>query len=159
MSALKGKAEVTHTGSEEGSSFQRWSLPFATSTMRGEKALQLLLPSHSVQASSAGSKSWYFLTADYAFGHALEPDTTAVIKSLAERSVVQRATRPETFDQSSTLLKTWDSRRDGYGRSSREGWRDAAQLAGRCPIRRKTSAAWSTARQRHGQKIGRPVLR
>ena len=30
----------------------------------------------------AGGTSWYFLTADYAFGHALEADTTAVIKSL-----------------------------------------------------------------------------
>jgi len=30
----------------------------------------------------AGGTSWYFLTADYAFGHALEADTSAVIKSL-----------------------------------------------------------------------------
>jgi len=28
-----------------------------------------------------GGKSWYFLTADYAFGHALEADTTAVVKA------------------------------------------------------------------------------
>ena len=30
----------------------------------------------------AGGTSWYFLTADYAFGHALEADTSAVVKSL-----------------------------------------------------------------------------
>ena len=29
----------------------------------------------------AGGKSWFFLTADYAFGHALEADTTRVVKS------------------------------------------------------------------------------
>ena len=33
----------------------------------------------------AGVKSWYFLTADYAFGHALEADTSAVVKSLGRR--------------------------------------------------------------------------
>ncbi|WP_162824536.1 ABC transporter substrate-binding protein, partial [Escherichia coli] len=26
-----------------------------------------------------GGKSWFFLTADYAFGHSLENDTTAVV--------------------------------------------------------------------------------
>jgi len=29
----------------------------------------------------AGGKSWYFLTADYAFGHALQADTTKVVES------------------------------------------------------------------------------
>ncbi len=29
----------------------------------------------------AGNKSWYFLTADYAFGHSLEADATAVVKA------------------------------------------------------------------------------
>ncbi len=29
----------------------------------------------------AGGKSWFFLTADYAFGHALEADTSAVVKA------------------------------------------------------------------------------
>ena len=28
-----------------------------------------------------GGKSWFFLTADYAFGHALERDTIAVVKA------------------------------------------------------------------------------
>ena len=28
-----------------------------------------------------GGDSWYFLTADYAFGHSLEADTTAIIKA------------------------------------------------------------------------------
>jgi len=31
----------------------------------------------------AGGTSWFFLTADYAFGHALEADTSAVVKGLA----------------------------------------------------------------------------
>ena len=29
----------------------------------------------------AGGKSWFFLTADYAFGHALENDTANVVKA------------------------------------------------------------------------------
>ena len=29
----------------------------------------------------AGGDSWYFLTADYAFGHALQRDTTAVVEA------------------------------------------------------------------------------
>ncbi|WP_296449060.1 ABC transporter substrate-binding protein, partial [Rhodoferax sp. UBA5149] len=29
----------------------------------------------------AGNKSWYFLTADYAFGHSLEADATTVVKA------------------------------------------------------------------------------
>ena len=29
----------------------------------------------------AGNKSWYFLTADYAFGHSLEADASAVVKA------------------------------------------------------------------------------
>ena len=51
----------------------------------------------------AGLKSWYFLTADYAFGHALEADTTAVVKSLGGEIVGSTRYPPETFDQSSFL--------------------------------------------------------
>ena len=58
----------------------------------------------------AGEKSWYFLTADYAFGHALEADTTAVVKSLGGEVLGSTRYPPETFDQSSFLLKAQASK-------------------------------------------------
>ncbi len=58
----------------------------------------------------AGLKSWYFLTADYAFGHALEADTAAIVKSLGGEVVGSTRYPPETFDQSSFLLKAQASK-------------------------------------------------
>jgi branched-chain amino acid transport system substrate-binding protein len=58
----------------------------------------------------AGKKSWYFLTADYAFGHALEADTSAIVKSLGGQVVGSVRYPPETFDQSSFLLKAQASK-------------------------------------------------
>jgi hypothetical protein len=43
--------------------------------------------------TKAGGDSWYFLTADYAFGHALERDTTAVVARTAARCWAACATR------------------------------------------------------------------
>src|SRR6266481_5797727 len=53
----------------------------------------------------AGGTSWYFLTADYAFGHALEADTTAVIKALGSQVLGSTRYPVETSDQSSFLLQ------------------------------------------------------
>jgi len=52
-----------------------------------------------------GGKTWFFLTADYAFGHALERDTTAVVK--AAGGEVKGAVRAPlaTADFSSFLLQ------------------------------------------------------
>jgi branched-chain amino acid transport system substrate-binding protein len=58
----------------------------------------------------AGKKSWYFLTADYAFGHALETDTSAVVKSLGGEVVGSTRYPIETFDQSSFLLQAQSSK-------------------------------------------------
>jgi branched-chain amino acid transport system substrate-binding protein len=41
----------------------------------------------------AGGKSWFFLTADYAFGTALEADTSAVVKANGGTVVGPCATR------------------------------------------------------------------
>ena len=41
----------------------------------------------------AGGDSWFFLTADYAFGHALERDTEAVVRRTAARCSARCATR------------------------------------------------------------------
>ncbi|WP_144639774.1 ABC transporter substrate-binding protein [Bordetella genomosp. 13] len=56
-----------------------------------------------------GGKSWFFLTADYAFGHALERDTTAVIK--ANGGEIKGTVRAplSTTDFSSFLLQAQSS--------------------------------------------------
>jgi branched-chain amino acid transport system substrate-binding protein len=58
----------------------------------------------------AGGTSWYFLTADYAFGHALEADTSAVIKSLGGEVLGASRYPIETSDQSSFLLQAQASK-------------------------------------------------
>ena len=57
-----------------------------------------------------GKKSWYFLTADYAFGHALEADTAAVVKAMGGEVVGSTRYPPESFDQSSFLLQAQSSK-------------------------------------------------
>jgi branched-chain amino acid transport system substrate-binding protein len=53
----------------------------------------------------AEKKTWYFLTADYVFGHALEADTSAVVKAMGGEVVGLTRYPIETFDQSSFLLQ------------------------------------------------------
>jgi branched-chain amino acid transport system substrate-binding protein len=60
--------------------------------------------------AKAGKKSWYFLTADYAFGHALEADTSAVVKAMGGEIVGATRYPVETFDQSSFLLQAQASK-------------------------------------------------
>ncbi len=56
-----------------------------------------------------GGKSWFFLTADYAFGHALERDTAAVVKK-AGGTVVGAVRAPlSTSDFSSFMLQAQSS--------------------------------------------------
>ncbi|MCP3405669.1 ABC transporter substrate-binding protein [Bradyrhizobium sp. CCGB01] len=57
-----------------------------------------------------GKKSWYFLTADYAFGHALEADTSTVVKAMGGEVVGSTRYPPESFDQSSFLLQAQSSK-------------------------------------------------
>jgi branched-chain amino acid transport system substrate-binding protein len=63
----------------------------------------------------AGKKSWYFLTADYAFGHALEADTSAVVKALGGEVVGSTRYPIESFDQSSFLLQAQSSKAEVIG--------------------------------------------
>ncbi|MTV14062.1 MULTISPECIES: ABC transporter substrate-binding protein [Bradyrhizobium] len=65
--------------------------------------------------AKAGKKSWYFLTADYAFGHALEADTSAVVKSLGGEVVGATRYPPDAFDQSSFLLQAQSSKAQVVG--------------------------------------------
>jgi branched-chain amino acid transport system substrate-binding protein len=58
----------------------------------------------------AGGDSWYFITADYAFGHALERDVTAVVKA-AGGKVLGGVKHPlSTQDFSSFLLQAQESK-------------------------------------------------
>src|SRR5256714_8520654 len=43
----------------------------------------------------AGGDTWYFITADYAFGHALERDTTAVVQANGGKAVVSVKVAPQ----------------------------------------------------------------
>jgi branched-chain amino acid transport system substrate-binding protein len=59
-----------------------------------------------------GAKKWYFLTADYAFGHSLEADATAVVKANGG-TVVGSVKHPlNASDFSSFLLQAQGSKAD-----------------------------------------------
>jgi len=59
----------------------------------------------------AGGDTWFFLTADYAFGHALERDTTGFVRAAGGRVLGSvRTPFPGTTDFSSFLLQAQASR-------------------------------------------------
>src|SRR5213595_3492366 len=69
----------------------------------------------------AGGKSWYFLTADYAFGQALQNDTAAVVKA-AGGSVVGSVKVPlNASDFSSFLLQAQASKAQILGLANAGG--------------------------------------
>ena len=68
-----------------------------------------------------GGKSWYFLTADYAFGQSLEKDTTDVVKA-AGGSIVGSAKHPlSASDFSSFLLQAQSSKAQILGLANAGG--------------------------------------
>ncbi len=69
----------------------------------------------------SGGKSWYFLTADYAFGTALQNDTTAVVKA-AGGTVVGSVRHPlSASDFSSFLLQAQSSKAQILGLANAGG--------------------------------------
>lgn len=58
----------------------------------------------------AGNKDWFFLTADYAFGHSLENDTSAVVKANGGRVVGSVRHPLNASDFSSFLLQAQGSK-------------------------------------------------
>jgi branched-chain amino acid transport system substrate-binding protein len=60
--------------------------------------------------TKAGGDSWFFLTADYAFGHALERDTTAVITANGGKVLGSVSHPLNTADFSSFLLQAQSSK-------------------------------------------------
>ncbi len=69
----------------------------------------------------AGGKSWYFLTADYAFGHALEADTAKVIKAGGGTVVGESRAPLNTSDFSSYLLQAQSSKAQILGLANAGG--------------------------------------
>lgn len=68
-----------------------------------------------------GGKSWFFLTADYAFGHALEADTSKVVKAKGG-TVVNAVRHPlNASDFSSFLLQAQNSKAQVLGLSNAGG--------------------------------------
>ncbi|MGE0751439.1 MAG: ABC transporter substrate-binding protein [Variibacter sp.] len=55
--------------------------------------------------AKAGGDSWFFLTADYAFGHALEADTSAIVKGLGAKVLGSVRYPIASMDQSSFLVQ------------------------------------------------------
>ncbi len=62
-----------------------------------------------------GGKSWYFLVADYAFGHSLEADTSAVVKANGGTVVGSVRHPPTSSDMSSYILQATASKAQVLG--------------------------------------------
>ena len=58
----------------------------------------------------SGGDTWFFLTADYAFGHALERDTSAVVKAAGGKVLGDAKVPLNTQDFSSFLLQAQSSK-------------------------------------------------
>ncbi|MFZ2065810.1 MAG: ABC transporter substrate-binding protein [Xanthobacteraceae bacterium] len=68
-----------------------------------------------------GGKTWYFLTADYAFGHALERDTTAVVEANGGKVVGHVNVPLNNQDFSSFLLQAQASKAQIIGLANAGG--------------------------------------
>jgi len=68
-----------------------------------------------------GGKSWFFLTADYAFGHSLESDTAAVVKASGGTVVGQVRHPLSASDFSSFLLQAQSSKAQILGLANAGG--------------------------------------
>src|SRR3954463_7629670 len=71
--------------------------------------------------TKAGGDSWFFLTADYAFGHALERDTTAVVTANGGKVLGSVKHPINTADFSSFLLQAQSSKAKVVGLANAGG--------------------------------------
>ena len=69
----------------------------------------------------AGGKSWFFLTADYAFGHSLEKDTSEVVKATGGTVVGAVRVPLNASDFSSFLLQAQNSKAQILGLANAGG--------------------------------------
>jgi branched-chain amino acid transport system substrate-binding protein len=68
-----------------------------------------------------GGKSWFFITADYAFGHALERDTSAVVEAAGGKVLGAVRAPLNTADFSSYLLQAQSSKAQVIGLANAGG--------------------------------------
>ena len=86
--------------------------------------MQWVFDTHALAAGTAqevtkrGGKTWFFLTADYAFGHALERDATAVIEQNGGKVIGSVAHPFATQDLSSFILQAQASKAKIIGLAS-----------------------------------------
>jgi branched-chain amino acid transport system substrate-binding protein len=71
--------------------------------------------------TEGGGKTWYFVTADYAFGHALEGDATGVIKATGGQVLGSVKHPPNGNDFSSPLLRAQASKAQIIGLANAVG--------------------------------------
>ncbi|WP_244482499.1 ABC transporter substrate-binding protein, partial [Bradyrhizobium pachyrhizi] len=71
--------------------------------------------------TKAGGDTWFFLTADYAFGHALERDTTAVVNANGGKVLGSVKHPINTADFSSFLLQAQSSKAKVVGLANAGG--------------------------------------
>ncbi|MEG2046753.1 MAG: ABC transporter substrate-binding protein [Comamonas sp.] len=69
----------------------------------------------------AGGKSWFFLTADYAFGHALEADTTKIVQANGGKVLGAVKTPLNASDFSSFMLQAQNSKAQILGLANAGG--------------------------------------
>ena len=69
----------------------------------------------------AGGKNWFFLTADYAFGHALEADTTKIVESKGGKVLGSVKTPLNASDFSSFMLQAQNSKAQILGLANAGG--------------------------------------
>jgi branched-chain amino acid transport system substrate-binding protein len=82
----------------------------------------LLANSTGAATVRAGGDSWYFITADYAFGHALERDTAGFVRAAGGRVLgAARTPFPGTTDFSSFLQQAQRSRAQVIGLANAGG--------------------------------------
>lgn len=102
---IAGAGNPDFTGKECSSISTQWAYDtFAQATATGAYL------SHNGDANS-----WFFITADYAFGHALERDTTRVVKAASGRVAGSVRAPLGTADYSSFLLQAQSSRANVIG--------------------------------------------
>ena len=103
-----------------------------------------------------GGDTWFFLTADYAFGHALERDTTAVVTAAGGKVLGSVNVPLNNQDFSSFLLQAQASKAKIIGLANAGGDTDQLDQAGR-RIRhhgRRTAFRWSSCLHHRRRSAG-----
>ena len=93
----------------------------------------------------AGGDTWFFITADYAFGHALQRDTAAVVEANGGKVLGSVSVPLNTADFSSFLLQAQASKAKVIGLANAGGDTDQLDQAGRRVRHRRRRPAASPA--------------